>query len=899
MAIVIGCLLFIMAGLGLMVHAYVSWEIKNETQPVRLTSLPKERVRLKESETETSYISPVFKAKFAYNAIAPRWKGINGTTENQTMLVRSSQDSQNWTEWMEIEASGTLKDGDQNTNEMFGETPIFIEGRFFQVKSSISRESLDKPSPEIYDINVNYIDSREPKLNQVINQLGKTLLPAAKAAQDINIVSRQDWGNSDPYGTNFEGTDKYWGPDYSSVKQVILHHTVSPNYQSDPKAVMRAIYDYHANTLGWGDIGYNYVVDHAGTIYEGRYGGDNVIGGHAFSYNTGSMGVAVLGCFQSTSSTCKQLNGGTVTEPTASSLDSLSTLLSFKTSSYEINPNTQQTFCNYSGTNCLNLWTIAAHQDVGLTECNGDLFYNKLPSIRQSTADKNAQGWAYSAKQLAYPEIDIGYLSEVQATVSFKNTGTATWNNSTNPMTLRTAVPRDHTSPFQGNGWTSSSIAAVMNEASVAPGGTATFTFNLKYPTNLSGYKYEYFRLTATGIKDIAAHYGVHLHHQHEVARDFEILDGEASSTSGSSGDSGMQPATATLGGVRHVFYYDRANGDLKQTWKDDTGWHFATIDGVGGLSGQVNANVGITPAVTVFENKFHLLYHDATNGTLRYAQSDAAGTAWTFEVLDGQGGGSGRNVAKTGQSPAITVFNNGLQVFYYDSSNSNLRHAWRDSNGWHFENLDGDTASVAIRPGDVGFDPTATAYGDSLQLFYYDRGNGNLRHAWANSTGWHFENLDGDIGSIGRHNADSGHNPVVLDYGSLQLFYYDASHTNLRHAWADSTGWHFENLDGDEGSVARHTGAVGFTPTVAIAADGSLHISYYESGGASSGSLRYAHADSTGWHFDTVDGTGGLPTTRVHGNTGIDPAILPGISGVDLYYYDLLNGNLRLSRPR
>ena len=69
--------------------------------------------------------------------------------------------------------------------------------------------------------------------------------------------------------------------------------------EQDPVAEVQAIYYYHAVTRGWGDIGYNYLADGYGNLYEGRYGGDDVIGAHTARWNTGALGVALLGCYDS------------------------------------------------------------------------------------------------------------------------------------------------------------------------------------------------------------------------------------------------------------------------------------------------------------------------------------------------------------------------------------------------------------------------------------------------------------------------------------------------------------------------------------------------------------------------------------------------------------------------
>jgi N-acetylmuramoyl-L-alanine amidase len=54
-----------------------------------------------------------------------------------------------------------------------------------------------------------------------------------------------------------------------AVQKLIVHHTATQNNDPDPPATIRSIYYYHAVTQGWGDIGYNFLIDEAGNLYEG------------------------------------------------------------------------------------------------------------------------------------------------------------------------------------------------------------------------------------------------------------------------------------------------------------------------------------------------------------------------------------------------------------------------------------------------------------------------------------------------------------------------------------------------------------------------------------------------------------------------------------------------------
>src|SRR3712207_9171470 len=56
-------------------------------------------------------------------------------------------------------------------------------------------------------------------------------------------------------------------------RSTLFPYTTLFRSDPDPAATVRAIFAYHAVVQGWGDIGYNFLVDADGRIYEGRHSG--------------------------------------------------------------------------------------------------------------------------------------------------------------------------------------------------------------------------------------------------------------------------------------------------------------------------------------------------------------------------------------------------------------------------------------------------------------------------------------------------------------------------------------------------------------------------------------------------------------------------------------------------
>src|SRR3954447_14141984 len=124
----------------------------------------------------------------------------------------------------------------------------------------------------------------------------------AEAAQSQpTIYTRAQWGADEHL--RLRACPK--GPDYSStIKMGFIHHTDGPNGYTAAQvpSILRSIYAYHVESNGWCDIGYNFLVDRFGRIWEGRYGGITkpVLGAHTGGFNTDSFGASLIGNFTST-----------------------------------------------------------------------------------------------------------------------------------------------------------------------------------------------------------------------------------------------------------------------------------------------------------------------------------------------------------------------------------------------------------------------------------------------------------------------------------------------------------------------------------------------------------------------------------------------------------------------
>lgn len=285
--------------------------------------------------------------------------------------VRGSRDSVAWSEWEVLTVDDHLSTEDPTIYR--GGHVEFESGtktRFIQYAITFNQSAPNAPVT-LDALTFVFIDpGRTPQrtIEKILQERGPPASAAAVAKPPV--ISRTEWGCPDGQSS------PDWPFRYTTVTHLIVHHTLGSNTSSDWPGRVREYWLQHKNdpNIG-GDIGYNYLIDPDGNIYEGRAGGDNVVGGHFSCANDNTMGIALLGTYTSTL-------------PTQAALNSLTHLLAWKCEQRSLDPFS----ASYHPGTQLTLDTISGHRDGNSTpnpdacpkstECPGDTLFAFLPSIR-------------------------------------------------------------------------------------------------------------------------------------------------------------------------------------------------------------------------------------------------------------------------------------------------------------------------------------------------------------------------------------------------------------------------------------------------------------------------------------------------------------------------------------
>jgi hypothetical protein len=289
--------------------------------------------------------------------------------------VRVRQDGR-WSEWFDVDVAsdegpdpGSFEDV-QAGDDIVATEPVVAAGATgFEVRVSAPGDS----APETMEAVTLEVPAGGPV------ETGTVPLSTAAAATlpRPGMVTRAQWGADE--------SKRRCAPGYSDdITHAVVHHTAGSNTYSSgqAKSVVNGIYAYHTDVLQWCDIGYNFLVDKYGTIYEGRYGGVEraVRGAHAGGFNADTFGVAVLGNYEETTLSAAARRG-------------LQSILAWKASLHSLDPlgsgpltSAGGGTARYPAGTTVRLPTIMGHRHVGETACPGRHVYSQLGAIRQAVA---------------------------------------------------------------------------------------------------------------------------------------------------------------------------------------------------------------------------------------------------------------------------------------------------------------------------------------------------------------------------------------------------------------------------------------------------------------------------------------------------------------------------------
>ncbi len=319
--------------------------------------------------------------------------GLNGTVQVRTRSVTTGA----WSDWQDLENSDDVPDlgsPERATGQVRGGTaPLWVgDADGVQVRVTPTAATGTRAGTPTLPKGLR-VDMVDPGTSPATG-------PADRASSGDEPDTWDDYDLGDAYDTYLADdapaprpkiiTRSGWGADEGlrerafsytgTVKAMFVHHTATGNGYScaQAPALIRGIYRYHVKSEHWRDIGYNFLIDKCGTIYEGRAGGVTraVLGAHTLGFNTNTSGVAVIGTF-------------TKTNPSKAALTAIEKLAAWKLSLTDVDANATTTLTS-GGSNKyrkgvrVKFATISGHRDGFTTECPGTKLYKQLPAIRRA-----------------------------------------------------------------------------------------------------------------------------------------------------------------------------------------------------------------------------------------------------------------------------------------------------------------------------------------------------------------------------------------------------------------------------------------------------------------------------------------------------------------------------------
>ena len=324
---------------------------------------------------------------------APMWFTAVGITWSQPedgevhLNVASAHDRSSFGTPTRLDAEDDADPGTPDFRERRGSSMLWTGGaRCVRLRIELAA------SVEITDVRAVFVNSSgtpngprtatEPNLGPVaIRQAAGGFAPvtAMAEARRPRIITREQWG-ADPDLMNCTPLVA------DEVRMGFVHHTAGSNAYSEAESddVVRGVYAYHTNGRGWCDIGYNFLVDRYGNVFEGRSGGVDrpVIGAAQMGFNTRAFSVSAMGDFETAAVPRKTQRA-------------LVRILAWRLDVAHVNPALRAKMTSAGGDNAryiegtvVRLKAISGHRDTGYTACPGGRLYQLLPEIRARVASR-------------------------------------------------------------------------------------------------------------------------------------------------------------------------------------------------------------------------------------------------------------------------------------------------------------------------------------------------------------------------------------------------------------------------------------------------------------------------------------------------------------------------------
>ncbi|MFC4784148.1 FG-GAP-like repeat-containing protein [Nocardioides sp. MAHUQ-72] len=372
-------------------------------------------------------------AVVGYGAVGVTWEhGVDVPESDLSFEVRT-RTGEEWSDWMKLayDADHGPDPGSAEARHARPGTDALLVGDVDQVQ--VRAESAHGPMPA--DMKMAVVDPGKAAHSEAEAPALDTgtmdgSAPAAPGAATPEAAAAQSAVTSDDDSTDALDlqaavyTPKpviysraQWGADeslrdksslhYFEVHAGFVHHTVNANdyTRAEVPGIIRSIYAYHTRSRGWSDIGYNYLVDRFGRIWEGRYGGIDrpVVGAHTLGYNDYSFAMSAIGNYD-------------IHQPSQAMVQAYGALFAWKLSLHGVDASSTSQQVGPSTFQAIN-----GHRDAGQTACPGRYLYAKVPRIRE-LATAAQRGW--SGRELesdlastSYPDLVVRRASDGRAVI--------------------------------------------------------------------------------------------------------------------------------------------------------------------------------------------------------------------------------------------------------------------------------------------------------------------------------------------------------------------------------------------------------------------------------------------------------------------------------------------------